>query len=194
MFISCDCSVDDGEGAEVWSVIWRKARKRHSCCECHRRIRPREKYELCSGKWDGEWSNFKTCLGCVRIREHLAPNGHYYGHLAEAVKECIGFNYVTMTQLPLELDARNYGMEQAAMRNPEWLELFRSIALDIWRPGKQVSIEDVREEAEARGFEIVPGNWMGSVFKREDDGWRAVGYRLAKHEGSHGRPVRVWVR
>ena len=106
-----------------------------------------------------------------------------------------------MTQLSLELEARDYGMAEAAKRNPDWLELFREIALEIYeRRGKVASfatvcIDDVRAEAERRGY-VMPTNcqWMGSVFKRKSDGWRMVNTVCASHEGSHARRVGVWTK
>jgi hypothetical protein len=73
----------------------RQARKRHVCCECDRTIEPGERYELYTLLFEGKWEEFKTCLGCLRIANHLAPHGRLIGELAEQVAECIGFNYVT---------------------------------------------------------------------------------------------------
>jgi hypothetical protein len=48
-----------------------KARKSHKCCECQREIRPGDRYELCTGCWDGKWSAFKTCMPCAGLRSDL---------------------------------------------------------------------------------------------------------------------------
>lgn len=103
-----------------------------------------------------------------------------------------------MTQLALELDARDYGMETAAERNPDWLELFREIALQLYNDiyiDCPISIDDVREEAERRGY-TMPANcqWMGQVFRRKSDGWRYYDSVPARHAGSHARRVSRWVR
>lgn len=92
---SCNCSVDGYDPPTVYLVHRYKARRSHTCCECQREIKKRETYEQATGRWDGEWSTYKTCLGCLRIRDHLSPDGWMHGGLAEAVEECIGFNYVT---------------------------------------------------------------------------------------------------
>lgn len=45
------------------------ARKEHRCQECGGRILPGETYERVSGKWDGQFSQFKTCCRCTDLRE-----------------------------------------------------------------------------------------------------------------------------
>jgi len=99
MTIDCDCSVDNYDAPTFGSgLILRTARKSHQCGECNREIIPGEKYEYSSQVYDNEWSTNKTCLGCRRIRDRFCPNGWIWGGVAEAVEECIGFNYVTDDQ------------------------------------------------------------------------------------------------
>jgi len=50
------------------SVI-RKARKPHTCCECHEVINIDDHYQYSSGVWDGEPGDYKQCLGCGEIFE-----------------------------------------------------------------------------------------------------------------------------
>lgn len=45
------------------------ARKEHRCAECGGRILPGERYERVSGKWDGDFSQFKTCCRCTSLRD-----------------------------------------------------------------------------------------------------------------------------
>lgn len=95
MLIHCDCSCDDYDPADVCSVKDVRARKQHTCCECKRVIERGETYELVKGCWEGCWEVYKTCLGCQRIRQHFCSDGWLFGNLAEQIRECIGFNYVT---------------------------------------------------------------------------------------------------
>ena len=96
MFISCNCSIDyDGEDYTIEEFVIRTARKPHECGECDRAIEPGERYESFTGLINGGWEHHKTCLGCLRIRQHLSPDGWIWGGLAEQVEECVGFNYVT---------------------------------------------------------------------------------------------------
>lgn len=94
MYIQCDCSVDaDGDDPSFRKQAMRRARKSHRCVECERLIEPGEQYEHVCGVWDEEWSTFRTCLGCYRIREHLCGDGWCFGEVAAQVAECIGFDY-----------------------------------------------------------------------------------------------------
>jgi len=95
VIISCDCSWEpsDLDQPTVYESRMVRARKPHDCCECNRAIEPGESYEVVRGLWDGQWGAYKTCLGCVRIREHLCSGGWSHGDLAEQVSDCVGFNY-----------------------------------------------------------------------------------------------------
>lgn len=79
------------DGPECYVVAEPRAKKFHRCCECGGGIQIGETYEKTFGIWDGDPLQFKTCLGCVEIREALAagsPDGQwYYGNLAEEVEE-----------------------------------------------------------------------------------------------------------
>jgi len=55
----------------LFSVIDRKARKEHECCECHRYVMPGEFYQVATGLWEHEWAEFKTCHDCVVLRERV---------------------------------------------------------------------------------------------------------------------------
>lgn len=50
------------------------ARKLHHCEECGGKIKPGERYERTSGKWDGILSTFCTCERCYDIRVWLTNN------------------------------------------------------------------------------------------------------------------------
>lgn len=95
MLISCDCSIDVDSFPDICNESIKTARKQHVCCECSRAIKPKEKYHIVTGLWEHEWSTFKTCLGCSRIRNHFCKYGFIFGNLAEQIEECIGFNYLS---------------------------------------------------------------------------------------------------
>lgn len=93
MIISCDCSIEAADLPKLCKTKWVEARKNHQCGECREGIPPGKTYERVKGLWDDRWYTFKTCLGCVRIREHFCAHGWVYGDLAEQVSECIGYDY-----------------------------------------------------------------------------------------------------
>jgi len=86
----CDCSnLQAGEcGPDVFSMATRVARKQHVCCECGEYILPGDKYEHVSGCWDGTWDTYKTCGGCVWMRNRYCSGGWIYGELFEQLEEC----------------------------------------------------------------------------------------------------------
>ncbi len=49
-------------------VRFRKARKKHCCCECGKTIQVGEQYEYSSGIWEGEPVSHKTCGYCADLR------------------------------------------------------------------------------------------------------------------------------
>ena len=59
----------DGETYEFNSSSIHTARKEHTCGECGRTIQVGEKYEVCRGLYEGEWSTDKTCIDCLSLRE-----------------------------------------------------------------------------------------------------------------------------
>lgn len=93
--MQCNCSVDGSDSPECYTSKMRKARKEHKCGECDRTIYKGEEYEYFSGIWDGQASNYKTCLGCMRLRDDLCPDGFVFERLAEHIQECTGFDYLT---------------------------------------------------------------------------------------------------
>jgi len=80
---ACIYSSGDCGQPEVCGTLIVKARKPQKCCECHDSISPGERYEIVSGKWEGEWSSFKTCLPCKEIREAFCCEGWVYSTLWE---------------------------------------------------------------------------------------------------------------
>lgn len=62
----CCC---DGPSPAIYKCETVTARKLHTCCECLGPILAGHEYERVHGLWEGSWSKFATCLGCVRVRE-----------------------------------------------------------------------------------------------------------------------------
>jgi hypothetical protein len=89
--IGADCSDYAPELYREKKII---ARKEHLCCECGELIKKGERYELAEGKWEGEWSSYRTCVSCSRIRDDLTCGEFIFGELRERIKEYFGFDYV----------------------------------------------------------------------------------------------------
>lgn len=68
MSAACYCDYD-GDGPEFYHRREVKARRRHGCVECGCTIEKGEAYEVTTGKWEGEVSNIKTCLRCLKLRK-----------------------------------------------------------------------------------------------------------------------------
>ena len=51
------------------SQIHRVAKKTHICTECGGEILPLDVYEYVSGKWGGEFNQYKTCTHCEQSRD-----------------------------------------------------------------------------------------------------------------------------
>lgn len=69
--MDCYCDYDPPEFA---SRAVRAARKPHRCEECGGPIQPGERYESVAGKWDGIFTEFKTCERCFDIRQWVQNN------------------------------------------------------------------------------------------------------------------------
>lgn len=89
---SCDCSITCYDMPVFSSVTWRKARKKHVCCECGEEILPGALYEHVSGKWERSMDTYATCRPCASIREDFCPGGWIYGDLWEMLGECLGLD------------------------------------------------------------------------------------------------------
>lgn len=87
--ISCVCIEYDYDGPEFVSVADRKARKVHTCGECGEPIPRGQRYEVATGKWDGDFSTHKTCTVCRAIREDFMSCGFAYGRLWEDLRDVL---------------------------------------------------------------------------------------------------------
>ena len=124
-----------------------------------------------------------TTRVCAECQGSFVPYKRAEGYQAYCSEEC--------RVRAWKHSEKDRGKALAASTHAGWLEAFRRLAEELGRDGAEVSINDVRQLAEARGMGYEPGNWMGSVF---DLGWRPVRWEPAQHRDGHGRPVRVWVR
>ena len=84
---TCVYTGADESPAEFADRVERKARKAHRCVECHDTIQPGQTYEYVTGRWEGEFSSFKTCLVCVEIRETFCCEGWVYALLWADIAE-----------------------------------------------------------------------------------------------------------
>lgn len=88
--------MNDFELPSAFSEKERKARKPHECCECNQEIKIGEKYQYCSGIWDGEPSSYKTCLSCLTLRnDYKDKTGEdvYFAGLKEYITNAFYIDY-----------------------------------------------------------------------------------------------------
>src|SRR5262245_32137550 len=78
---ACIYSSGGDNPPEVCGTLTVRAKKPQKCCECKETINPGDQYEVVSGKWEGEWSSFKTCAPCADIRKTFCCEGWAYGFL-----------------------------------------------------------------------------------------------------------------
>lgn len=95
--MQCTCDVDhsDYDGPAFLTERRYRARKQYRCCECRRDIKPKDQYWRATGCWDGRFSSYKTCGGCMTLRKAYTPRVFIYGGLREALWDCLGLDYVT---------------------------------------------------------------------------------------------------
>jgi len=89
MFESCCCTYDY-HGPEVCRTEIRRAAKEHRCCECGATIKVGERHQYVTGKWDGFWDAYRTCMPCKAVRDDRMSCGWAYGRLWEDLRECLG--------------------------------------------------------------------------------------------------------
>ncbi len=86
----CEC----GEAPSVGRMTWPKARRDHTCCECHGTIAAGEKYRSCWGVWDGEAATYRTCGDCLDLEEWCQSDGGSlcttFGNLHTDVLDYVG--------------------------------------------------------------------------------------------------------
>ncbi len=99
--------MSDFETPSAFTETERKARKAHKCCECRQIIGIGEKYQYCSGIWDGVPDSYKTCLSCLTLRnDYVCKTG-----------DDIGFEY--LKEGISQAFCRDYGIKEFLMDYPE---------------------------------------------------------------------------
>lgn len=81
----CDC-----ESPEVYTEQWPKARKEYRCDECFKPIKKGATYYKFSGKWDGEFRDYKRHERCHRICQALEKGSDCcmpFGSMKEWMRE-----------------------------------------------------------------------------------------------------------
>lgn len=66
MTYECYC---DGDPPTVFRRKTVRARKQHTCTECHCRIHAGEQHEYVFGIWDGDAAQYRTCQLCVELHD-----------------------------------------------------------------------------------------------------------------------------
>lgn len=94
--MNCDCSLYDFDAPKYYRETFPVAKKGYICCECGEVIPKGQKYNLAVGIWDNSWVSFRTCMTCYRIRRDFCTNGFVFGELREALRECLGIDYLTL--------------------------------------------------------------------------------------------------
>lgn len=91
--MGCNVCIGSGdcESPDFWSESIRTARKEHKCVECRKIIPKGEKYNILTGKWDGEMSSYKMCLTCREIESKLSCGGGgvVFGTLWYEIRESV---------------------------------------------------------------------------------------------------------
>jgi hypothetical protein len=81
----CICDFD-GEPVEFYSSKMLVGRKEHECCECRRVIPKGVRHEHARMKYEGDWSEYRTCELCISVRNNLIRCGHDIGTLWEVIR------------------------------------------------------------------------------------------------------------
>lgn len=87
---TCDVCIEQDSDCDAEVFLGREcvARKPSAkCCECGDPLFG-VRHELVTGKWDGEWQTYRTCLSCVEIRKMATCGGVWvYTMLWEDIRE-----------------------------------------------------------------------------------------------------------
>lgn len=84
MYEACVC-VNVDECADPYEQSTRTAKKKYACSECGDDIKIGDKYEYVRGRWNGDWSTFRTCKTCVNVRRDLFQCGWTHGSMWEDI-------------------------------------------------------------------------------------------------------------
>ena len=69
--MNCTCSIEgfDTDDTEMFKDCTRTAKKDYRCCECGEIIPKGTPHNYASGKTDGVWWQYRTCLPCDDLRQ-----------------------------------------------------------------------------------------------------------------------------
>lgn len=84
----CHCDYDP---PEFYDRNFVKGSKPHKCIECLRVIEVGESQEVVSGKWEGDFETFRTCMMCVDLRESMQLECFAHGMLVDDVSQADPF-------------------------------------------------------------------------------------------------------
>ncbi len=90
-----------------------------------------------------------------------------------------------------EIEKRDEVLDALAVKRAYLICVAKAAAISIHARRGEVTSSDVMTSMRAvnvPGINDVDPRWIGCVFRR---GWKRKGYRA---QGSHGRPVSIWVR
>lgn len=115
--MSCDVCLYDANDSEneFFSQAVVKARKPHRCGECEIPVTVGTRYERSSGKSEGDFFTFASCLLCAEIRNVFHCGGSYYfGTLWDDMEMEAFPRLTTASECFLELspEAKTYLMEK----------------------------------------------------------------------------------
>jgi len=80
MMSDCGVCLSGYEGStDFFRQENRRARKSDTCSECGEPIAKGDEYQYASGKSEGDFWAYKTCLVCAEIRSAFSCNGEVYG-------------------------------------------------------------------------------------------------------------------
>ena len=116
------CLLFDGETAEVFTQVDRKARRNYKCCECERPIAQGTVHQVCNVLCDGEWSTYRTCLVCAEIRKAFCCEGEVVGGVFWAEMADYGFPEITKSGDCLSRLTTAEAKRYFAQRYREWRE------------------------------------------------------------------------
>jgi len=83
----------EDHGPEFSVQLFPRAAKEHQCCECGETIKKGEKHEVVKGKWEGHFTQYRTCMACKNVRDNMMSCGWAYGELWSDIEEAFRNEY-----------------------------------------------------------------------------------------------------
>lgn len=89
--MECSCvyiPMDASFPAEFYKERFiKRAKKAHTCGECHRQIEVGESYLYTTGVWDNDFCVHKVCRDCKSVIDAFFCSGYVFGHIWEFLEE-----------------------------------------------------------------------------------------------------------